>query len=174
MNRLVCITLLTIGLSMTVLAQNEPGLHKSSLGATAEISIPSGDFGNIAGTGYGGLVRYQYGCDELAAVIVSGGYLVWGEKEITSGAKLQAETLEFMVGGKYYFTPGFFGSMEGGLYGLSYTRTGDVTGYEGTTWRFILPFGLGYQMNGIEIGARYVYVMDFSNFSFTLGYNWML
>ena len=44
-------------------AQGEPGFNKMSLGANFEVSVPVGDFSSLAGTGYGGNLRYQYGSD---------------------------------------------------------------------------------------------------------------
>jgi len=157
-----------------IFAQGEPGFRKSSLGFAAELDVPVGDFSSLAGPGYGGIARFQYGTNFRAAATVSLGYLVWSKKDFVGGS-IQAQAFEAMAGAKAYFTPGFFGSIEAGLYFFSFTRTGNVIGAEGSATRFMMPVGIGYQKSGFEIGARYyIFNANANSFSFTLGYNWML
>ncbi len=167
----VCLALLPV----VGLAQGEPGWGKMTLGANFELSVPVGDFGNAAGTGYGGNVRFQYGADSRSVFTGTAGYLVWSKKDLAGGTSMQPKAFNIFLGGKYYFAPGFYGSLEGGLYFLSYTYEGNVIGAEGTATRFMLPIGLGFQKSGFEIGARYMlYHPDFNSFSITLGYNFAL
>ena len=174
MKAFVALLLMILVVPASLVAQGEPGYGKNSLGVAAELSVPVGDFSSIAGIGYGGLVKYQYGVDRNTAFTISAGYLVWSKEDVVGGS-IQPKAFEAMFGGKYYFAPGFFGSLEGGVYILSYTREGQVIGVEGDAWRFMLPVGVGYQMNGFEIGARYYLLnVNANSFSFTLGYNWML
>jgi hypothetical protein len=176
MRRVSVILFLTIILlPVSVLAQGEPGFMKHSLGVTGELSVPVGDFSEWAGIGYGGMVKYQYGVDGKTAATFSAGYLVWSKKDLGAAGTIQPKAFEIMGGGKFYFAPDFFGSIEGGLYFLSYDRTGTTFIVEATATRFMMPVGVGWQKNGFEIGARYyIFNIEANNFSFTLGYNWTL
>jgi|GEM_PF-3271520 len=159
----------------SILAQGEPGYMKQSLGVTGELSVPVGDFSDIAGIGYGGMAKYQYGVDGKTAVTVSAGYLVWSKKDLGVAGTIQPKAFEVMAGGKFYFAQDLFGSLEGGLYFLSYSRTGQFANVAGTATRFMMPVGVGWQKNGFEIGARYyLFNANANSFSFTLGYNWTL
>jgi hypothetical protein len=171
----VVLLALVIALPAITFAQGEPGFNKMSLGVNAEVSVPVGDFSTIAGIGYGGNVRYQYGGDLRGVLTLTAGYLVWGKKDLGANTSVQPKAFSVFIGGKYYFVGGFFGTVEGGAYFMSYTYEGNVIGAEGNTGRFMLPIGLGFQKSGFEIGARYLLLAtDFNAFSFTLGYNFML
>ena len=172
---IVAMPLLTFG-------QNEPGFGKMTLGANFELSIPVGDFGDVAGTGYGGNVRFQYGADIHSVFTATAGYLVWGEKDFTNGTpsvigaqSVQWKAFNIFVGGKYYFAPGFFGSLEGGLYFVSADYSGGLVSASGSSTYFMLPIGIGYQKSGIEVAARYMLLHpDFNQISFLVGYNFAL
>jgi hypothetical protein len=165
-----------IAIQGVALGQGEPGFQKSSLGANFEVSVPTDDlFKQVAGTGYGGNLRYQWGADSRAAVTATAGYIVWGKKDLGLNTSVQPSAFTLFVGGKYYFAGGFYGSLEGGAYFLSYTYEGTVVGAQGNTAWFMLPIGLGFQKSGFEIGARYMLLaVDYNSFSFTVGYNFAL
>jgi hypothetical protein len=176
--RLCVVTLCAcmIALPMAASAQGEPGPRKSSLGANFEVSIPTDDlFKEVAGTGYGGNLRYPWGADARTAVTVTAGYLAWGKKDLGLNTSVESNAFNIFVGGKYYLAEGLYGSLEGGFYFLSYTYEGTVVGALASTAWFMLPIGIGYQKSGFEIGARYMLLAaDYHSFSFTLGYNFML
>jgi len=158
-----------------ILAQGEPGWNKSSLGANFELSVPVGDFSTYAGTGYGGNLRYQFGSDSRTAFTATAGYVVWGTKDLGLNTSVQTKSFNLFVGGKYYFAPGFYGSLEAGAYFLTYSYTGNIVGSQGNTTRIMLPIGIGYQKSGFEVGVRYLlFATSFNSFSFTVGYNFML
>jgi len=173
---LIVISACIIAFPVAMFAQGEPGFNKSSLGANFEVSLPTDNlFKEVAGTGYGGNLRYQWGMDARTAITATAGYLVWGKKELGLNTSVQPKAFNFFVGGKYYFTKGLYGSLEGGIYVLSYTYEGNVVGAQGNTGWFMLPIGIGYQQSGFEVGARYMLLaVDYHSFSFTLGYNFML
>ena len=182
---LVAVLACIMAVPVLTFAQGEPGYNKSSLGATFEVSIPVGDFSNVAGTGYGGNLRYQWGANPRTAVTATAGYLVWGKKDLGSVTTVQPLTsttnsvqpkaFNIFIGGKYYFTDGFYGTLEGGGYFLTYTYEGNAVGAQGNTFWFMLPIGIGFQKSGFELGVRYMLLaVDYNNFSFTLGYNFML
>jgi hypothetical protein len=160
---------------LVTMAQQEPDRNMSSIGANFEMSLPVGDFSNIAGTGYGGNARYQFGLDRGGILTATAGYLVWSKKDLGGGISIQPKAFNIFVGGKYYLTGGLYGSLEGGLYFISYTYEGNVVTSLGNTSRFMLPIGLGFQKSGFEVGARYMLLNpDFNCFSFTAGYNFSL
>jgi hypothetical protein len=170
----VSLILCLVLVPLVTLAQGEPGRKKSSLGANFELSIPMGDFSYIAGTGYGGNLRYQYGSDAQTAFTATAGYMVWSKKEESDGSSVQPKAITIFCGGKYYIAPGFYGSLEAGLYFMSYRYEGTRVAVEGGTARFMVPIGIGYQKSGFELGVRYmIFDVNFSGFSFTLGYNFM-
>jgi len=173
----VCLT----ALPLMMFAQGEPGYGKMTLGANFELSVPMGDFSNYGGTGYGGNIKYQYGAETRSVFTATAGYIVWGSKDISSGVSgvggesVQWKAFSLFAGGKYYVAPGFFGSLEGGVYFLSSTYEGGLVGATGTATYFMLPIGIGYQKNGFELGVRYMVLHpDFNQFSFTVGYNFAL
>ena len=161
---------------MLAFAQGEPGFNKSSIGANFEISLPMDDlFKEVAGTGYGGNLRYQWGMDARTAITATAGYIVWGKKDLGFNTSVQPSAFNFFIGGKYYVTKGLYASLEGGVYFLSYAYEGTVASAQGNTGWFMLPIGVGYQLSGFEIGARYMLLAtDYQSFSFTLGYNFTL
>jgi len=140
-------------LPLASFAQGEPGRGKHSLGATFELSLPMGDFADRAGTGYGGNLRYQYGADSRSVFTATAGYLVWSKKDRTANRSSQPSAFNIFLGGKYYLTEGFYGSLEGGLYFVSWKTEGSNIGVEGSTTRFMLPIGIGFQQSGFEIGS---------------------
>lgn len=172
---LVVAALCLILAPLAAFAQGEPGWNKHSLGANVELSIPMDEFKVVAGTGYGGNVRYQYGVDRSGAFTATAGYLVWSKTDLEAGKTVQPSAFNFFLGGKYYVAGGLYLSLEGGFYFINYTYEGNVIGVEGNTSPFMLPVGLGFQTKGFELGVRYMLLdEDFSNFSFTLGYNFTL
>ena len=162
-------------LPLVTFAQGEPGWSKSSLGASFEVSVPVGDFSEVAGLGYGGNVRYQYGMDNRGVFTATAGYLAWTSKDLGANTSIKPSAFNIFLGGKYYFTGGLYGSLEGGLYFVSYTYEGSFVGASGNTTRFMLPIGLGYEKSGFDVGARYMLLdTELPLFSLTVGYNFDL
>lgn len=175
MKRLFLIGLVITLTSSLAMSQGGPGRGKSSLGVGAELSVPTGDFSDLAGTGYGGFARYQYGMDARSTFMLTLGYTTWAEKDLGTGAKIQPEAFRISGGTKYFFAKGFYGLLEIGTDVYTFTRTGTVLGVEGSTWRFMLPLGLGYEMGGFDVGAKYyIFDLNYSSFSVALGYNFTL
>ena len=168
---IVCLLIM----SPALLAQGEPGIFKNSIGVGAELSIPVGDFADVAGIGYGGFARYQYGVDSRTAFTLTAGYTVWSSKDIGQSVMVEVNAFRFLAGGKFYLAPSFFASIEAGADAYSFDYTGVSIGATGTDWRFMLPIGVGFQKSGFEVtGKYYVLHVDSPGFSITAGYNWML
>jgi hypothetical protein len=131
-----------------------------------------GDFAEIAGTGYGGNIRYQFGADQRGVFTATAGYLSWTKKDFETGGSLQPAAFNIFLGGKYYVTEGLYGSLEGGIYFFNWNREGVAVEVEGSSTLFMMPIGIGYQQNGFEVGVRYMLIdVDANSFTFTLGYN---
>ncbi len=172
---LIVVVASLIMIPVVTFAQGQPGFNEMSLGANFEVAVPVGDYSSVAATGYGGNLRYQYGSDFRAAFTATAGYLVWGKKDLGQNTSVQPKAFNIFLGGKYYFLQNLYGSLEGGLYFLSYTYEGNVIGAKGNGTWFMLPIGLGYQQSGFEFGVRYmIWAADLNNLSFTLGYNFQL
>jgi hypothetical protein len=172
---LIAVALCVALLPLLALAQGAPPQSKHSLGANAELSIPVGEFSDVAELGYGGNVKYQYRAMPEGAFTLTAGYLTWGEKDLTSLTSIQAAAFNFMLGGKFFISEGFYGSVEGGIYFLEYEYTGNYANQLGNTDRFMLPIGLGYEKSGFEVGARYMLLdTELPAFSLTVGYNFGL
>jgi len=181
------VSLILFLLPRVTIAQPEPGYNNKSLGANFELSLPVGTFSDVAGVGYGGNVRFQYGGDPRANLTTTAGYIVWTKMNLPSSVHVepyttssvptvQVKAFDFFIGGKYYFYNGFFGTVEGGAYFLTYTYEGvSGAGLQGNTTYFMLPIGLGFQKSGIEVGVRYMLLHpDYNQISITLGYNFLL
>lgn len=172
---IVAIALCAAFLPLIASAQEATAQSKHTLGANAELSVPVGDFSNVAGIGYGGNVKYQYRAMPEGAFTVTAGYLIWTEKELSSLVTVQPSAFTVMLGGKFVIADGFYGSVEGGLYFLEYSYEGNYADKLGSTDRFMLPVGIGYEKSGFEVGARYMLLdTELPAFSLTVGYNFGL
>jgi len=113
--------------------------------------------------------------DKQGVFTATAGYLVWSTKDLGGNTSVQPKAFNFFLGGKYYLAPGFYGSLEGGLYFVSYKYEGTVVAAEGNTTRFMLPIGIGFQKSGFEVSARYMLLdVNYNCLSFTVGYNFGL
>jgi hypothetical protein len=66
---LIAVLACMIAVPVVTFAQGEPGFQKSSFGANFEVSLPTDQlFKEVAGTGYGGNLRYQWGMDARTAI----------------------------------------------------------------------------------------------------------
>jgi hypothetical protein len=109
------------------------------------------------------------------AFTITAGYLIWSEKDINELVTVQLSAPNIMVGGKFIVAESFYGSVEGGVYFMNYSYTGNYADQLGSTQKFMLPIGIGYEKSGLEIAARYMLLdTELPAFSVTLGYNWGL
>lgn len=175
MHRIFFLLTCLLIVSQPLFAQGEPGIGKSSLGIGGEFSIPVGDLSNVAGLGYGGFERYQYGVDSRTALTITAGYTIWTEEALGLNSAVETSAFRFLVGGKFYIARSFFASIEAGTDAYSFKYTGSIVGGTTTEWMFMIPVGLGFQQNGFEVSGKF-YVLDFDapSFSITAGYNWIL
>jgi hypothetical protein len=157
-------------------AQSVWGQGKMSAGAGLELGLPTGDFGNIAGTGIGGLGLFQYGLNEDVLLTGQIGYTSWGTKNNYGSIS----DLAILVGGKYNLskqvTPGFYGMVQIGIYSVSWTAPSytaygiTVGGGSVSDSKFVIIPGVGYQFGPIDASVKYVLNSDVGNFALNVAY----
>jgi len=139
-----------------------------------ELSVPTGDFADAAGIGFGISGRIQYTYQPNLGFMGTLGYVWWGTKSAGS-VKFSASALQIMVGPKFYFQKNFYGLAEIGIYSVTGSVEGTVGGspYEisDTESDFMLAIGAGYEYQKFEFEVKYFLVdPDVTNLSFRAGY----
>lgn len=98
---LLAVVFMFAGLS---LAQSKMGLS-----VQGSLAFPTGDFGDAAGTGFGGVGTFMYEVSPMLAITGSVGYLTWGPKEdLGEGFDYSLSTIPVLVGVRYSFGKGNF------------------------------------------------------------------
>jgi len=151
---------------------------KITVGPGVELSIPTGDFGDVAGLGVGISGRFQYTYERNLGFVGTLGYLWWGGKDIGT-IKYSASALQLLLGPKMYFQKNFYGLAEVGLYSVTSSVEGTAAGtpYErsDTESNFMLAFGVGYEYRAIELEVKYFVVdPDATNLALRVGYRFSL
>jgi len=132
-----------------------------------EAAFPMGDFGNSAGTGFGGSLRYEMPVGDHLGIMATAGYLTYGSK--TSGDpaiieyKFTSSIIPIQVGGKWYFMgqqDGFYVSAEVGVHLLSTKTTITVANTElasatGSSTAISYAPGIGYHLANLDFGVKY-------------------
>jgi hypothetical protein len=145
-----------------------------SLGA--EVGLPMGNFGDIAGAGFGGSLRYEANISDKLNWSASAGYLSFSGKTYTyPGTNVTIPFGNFSIipitgGVKYYFSEvnnGFYGAAD---LGFNFISTYDVTynsgnggGYNlssASTTKFGLSPGVGYRTGNWDLAARFNLISD--------------
>ncbi|MCK9424513.1 MAG: hypothetical protein M0Q21_00585 [Ignavibacteriaceae bacterium] len=149
------------------------GQSKITLGVGGTVALPMGTFADASSMGFGGLVRGEMGFGTIVGT-ASLGYLSFPGKDISedqgSGVTTTYSTsfsaIPILVGAKYSFAPGFYGSLEAGLNMLSWeakweTKVGGVVypagsgSTTGSETKFGFALGVGYQMSPFDISLKY-------------------
>lgn len=178
MKRILAVVAALVLVASLSSAQMTPEKGKMSWGIGAEISIPTGDWGDAVGFGFGGSGRFQYMLENNIGLYGQLGYLTWGEKDL-GGVKTKGSAFTILGGGKYYFQGGFYAMAELGIYSASIDATVTIPGFgtfsgESSSSEFVLAPGVGYEMGAIDICAKYVINGDISNIGVRVGYNFAL
>lgn len=187
MKRLLLVTFILILISSFAFTQE----GKMTLGAGAELALPSGDFGDFAGTGFGGTANFLYHMNDQLAISGSVGYITWGGKSLDLGLlgkwEYSYSAIPILAGGRYYFSTGdsrLYGSAEIGLYMFSFTVTtpsyslfgitvpgGETTESES---EFAIAPGIGYEMKigdnlYLDLTGKYILISDANNIAVRAG-----
>ncbi|MFA6597517.1 MAG: outer membrane beta-barrel protein [Ignavibacteriaceae bacterium] len=131
---------------------------KITLGVGGSLALPLGTFADAASMGFGGLVRGEMGFGSVVGT-ASLGYLTFSGKDIDLGGGTTLKTtysdIPILVGAKYSFAPGFYGSAEVGLNMLTFSA--DVSGISVSTseTQFGFAIGAGYQIQAFDISLKY-------------------
>ena len=155
------IMLLSFALSNTF------GQGKNYLGIGANLALPLGTFGDVAGVGIGGTASFEMEFTPNITGIASAGYLSFGGKDFTSAYydySYGYSDIPIMAGIKYYFTPGvpFYGIGQIGfqIFNANYSSTVTVPGFynydvsgSGSSTEFAFSIGAGYEIPAGRNGA---------------------
>jgi hypothetical protein len=141
--------------SLSLLATAQRG--NNQIGIALEVGVPMGDFGDAAKTGFGGLIRGAYGIGTAGHVTLTTGYLSFRSKadvEDALGAdKVSYSIVPILAGYRHNFSGLYIEPQVGyGSYGAK-VKGGLFDGSD-SEGAFTWGGGLGYEKNGIEIGAR--------------------
>ena len=101
---LLAVTVLAIVAGLTTSAFAE---SKISIGAGADLVLPlDSGFKDAYNIGFGGTARGQYMINEQFSVMVTVGFITFSGKDLGGVTLDNGSMIPFLVGGKYYFTPG--------------------------------------------------------------------
>lgn len=162
-------TLLALALPLAVAFTSNA--NAEGFGVHGSLALPMGDFGDVAGFGFGGGVQYEKAMNENMSYGINASYLMFGEEKsvTTSVIPIIAQT-------KYYFSSNdnmsFYGSLGAGYYLFSFSFDSDLVDDE-TEGKFGFAPGVGMKMNQFELSAAYHFA-DGSKGNFlgiNVGYN---
>jgi len=152
--------------------------NNMSLGAGLVVSLPMGDFGDAANTGFGGTAIFELGFMPQLVGVAQIGYIVYG----TESDAVDFSSVPLIFGVKYYFVKGigFYGIGELGLNFFSTTvEIPSVFGYGGgsvseTSTEFTFVIGAGYQLPVgsnvyLDFNGTFNLISDFNNLQFWAG-----
>jgi hypothetical protein len=148
--------LMTAIVSISLLTRAQSGNNQA--GIAFELGVPTGDFGDLAKTGFGGLFRAGYGIGSAGQLTFTTGYTSFGIKDewkdFAGVEDWNLHIIPFLAGYRHNFSGFYVEPQIGyGIYGSKATAGGvSESDSEGA---FTYGGGLGYQMKGLEIGARY-------------------
>lgn len=155
-------------LSLLVLVTMFTGTYaqnKMGLSVQAGVFLPTGDFGDGAGTGFGGTATFVYDVSPMFQVTGSAGYATWGPKEsLPSGYDYSFSSVPVLVGGRYSFGKDNFMPYvlaELGLHFLSSSVEDPFFGKRSessTKFGFAPGVGFVYKFNpkvGLDVNVKY-------------------
>lgn len=120
MKKMFLVLIAFLCLSGIIVAQG-----KMALSVQGGIAIPTGDFGDAAGMGFGGSTTFMYEVSPMLHITGSIGYTTWGPKEdLPEGFDYSFSSIPVLVGAKYVLGKGNFlpyVSAELGMHFLSST-----------------------------------------------------
>ncbi len=150
-----------------------------SLGVGLNVALPMGNFGDFAGTGFGGTVVFEMEFSPQLNGTATAGYITWGGKDFGSFSYTYS-AIPILVGAKYFFMPtgGFYGHGQIGFYLFSVdveSPSGNsfFTGSSSST-EFTISLGAGYEIPINEnlmadIGAAYIIISDLGHVGIRAG-----
>ncbi|MFA7287560.1 MAG: hypothetical protein WC055_01640 [Melioribacteraceae bacterium] len=144
---------------------------KLAFNAGANLGLPMGSFGDVAGIGFGASVGAEMPVADKITGTASVGYMMFAEKEL-GGAGLSIKSsfsaIPILVGAKYALANNFYGAAEVGFHLFSSTVKSEMTLFGTTTSAeatanttdFTIGVGGGYTFGKIDVSAKYYLVSD--------------
>ena len=176
--------------AIVAIASLAPAQAKYFGGANVELYMPSGNFADQAGIGFGGTAVFGKPINENISSYVKVGYIMWGAKKYDLGTYKWEYTWHLIpvkVGGKYYFGAGNmkpYGVLEVGYSVLgakvkseylnpwtNTTITAEATASESRIG-FAPGVGMEYKMGekmALDAQVRYELISDFNNIGIQVG-----
>lgn len=159
------LSVLTLLVLLTMVTGVASAQNKMGISVQAGVFLPTGDFGDGAGTGFGGTGTFLYDVSPMFQVTGSVGYAKWGPKEdLPSGYDYSLSTVPVLVGGRYSFGKDNFMPYvlaELGLHFLSSTVEDPFFGKRSdssTKFGFAPGVGFVYKFNpkvGLDVNVKY-------------------
>lgn len=161
------LTLLALALPLAVtLGVNEAN---AGIGIHGSLALPMGNFGDVAGMGFGGGASWERELNENITYAAKVSYLTFGEEN-----KITTTMIPVMGQTNYYFGDNedmrFYGSFSAGYYFINLDADGGASVSDNKVG---FALGGGMKMKSLDFSAQYNLV-DGSNFSFlgvNVGYN---
>lgn len=151
---------------------------KMKLGIGLNANLPSGTFGDVAGTGIGGTAQLELGLTDQITGVATVGYITYGKKDLLGIGSYTYSCIPVAAGVKYHLANGFYGIADVGLY--SFTADVEVSfgGFTSTASESSSEFGIGvgagYCMPlgdkmGLDITAKYLVISDMNSIDIRAG-----
>lgn len=174
MKKIYVVVLATILFSASSFAQK----GNNQVGAGADLSFPTGDFGSWFKVGAGVYAKGMYGIGEAGQITFTTGYSGFKQKGSTSDYKFRVGVLPLLAGYRHHFK-GFFAEPQIGYGIYSYKQTEDGYSAKDSEGAFTWAIGGGYIFNEqIEVSARFQSASKDGNstslFGLRVGYNFSL
>jgi hypothetical protein len=173
MNKFIIAFVFIFCASAVINAQN-----RISAGAGLVVSLPLGDFGNAANTGFGGTAAFELEFMPQLIGVGQIGYIVYG----TESDAVDFSTVPVLVGVKYFFDPvlGVYGIGQVGLNFFSTTvQIPQIFGFGGgsvseSSSKFSFVLGAGYEVPisptfSLDFSGTFNLISDFNNIQLRAG-----
>ena len=150
--------------SQFTFAQDGPGTPGQYFGGVSGVfTFPTGDFGNIAGGGFGGTFQLGRWVMPNANLIAMGGINWFGSKTYLA-TKFDVRAIPLLFGGQYFFSNMFFAQGQLGITFLN-TKT-EILGstVSQTDSEFTIALGAGLLTGAWQVSAFYNIISDANYF----------
>lgn len=173
--------IMILALVISSLALSNAFAQVNGYGARGVLALPSGDFGDVAGTGFGAIGMVLYGFNENLNFSGSAGYIAFGGKENTyfntEGYKYSYALIPITTGARYYFggtesKARFYAGGELGYFIYSVNvdtpEGGSAVSGVSSTGKFGLTPQVGVELSILDIRAAYS-LADFNYIGLEVG-----
>jgi len=171
---------LTLLLMFLVIAGFTNAQSKIKLSVGANVALPMGSFGDIAGTGFGGTVTGEYPINNQIVGTATVGYISWGTKDF-GGSEWSFSAIPVLAGAKYYFDKGLYAHGQLGFHMFSSSVEIDFGPFFGgkqkvddNSSEFTIGLGAGYEINNFDLSAAYYIISDSNYFGIRAAYKFSL